>query len=90
MWNYRSQLSQERKNQICPPGGQIFTTSVVEVFSYNCKEDLQELIVNDVTKFKNATSESDKKLGYMYFIICLSMVSRDCYLTHQDWVAFIN
>ena len=66
MWNYRSQLSQERKNQICPPDGRIFTTSVVEVFSYNCKEDLQELIVNDVTKFKNAISESDKKLGYMY------------------------
>lgn len=90
MWNYRSQLSQERKDQICPPDGRIFTTSVVEVFNYNCKEDLQELIVNDVIRFKNATSESDKKLGYMYFIICLSIVSRDCYLTHQDWVAFIN
>ena len=88
MWNYRCQLSQERKNQICPPDGRIFTIPVVQVLNYNCKEDLQELIVNEVIKFKNATCDSDKKLGYMYFIICLSMVSKDCYESHP-WVSFI-
>lgn len=90
LWNYRAQLSQDSKRNICPPDGRIFTTPVSEVMNYNCKEDLQELIIHDVSKFKNAVNLSDKKLGYMYFIIGLSMVSPPCFLTHQDWVSFIQ
>ena len=90
LWNYRAQLSGESKRNICPPDGRVFTTPVGDVMHYNCKEDLQELIIHDVSKFKNAISLADKKLGYMYFIIGLSMVSPPCYLTHQDWVAFIQ
>jgi hypothetical protein len=89
LWNYRAQLSQESKINICPPTGRIFTTPVSEVQNYNCKEDLQELIIHDVSKFKSAVNLSDRKLGYMYFIIGLSMVSPPCFLTHQDWVSFI-
>ena len=90
LWNYRAQLSQESKRNICPPDGRIFTTPISEVIHYNCKEDLQELIIHDVSKFKNAVNLSDRKLGYMYFIIGLSMVSPPCFLTHQDWVSFIQ
>ena len=90
LWNYRAQLSSESKKNICPPDGKIFTTPICEVNSYNCKEDLQELLIHDISKFKNAINSSDKKLGYMYFIICLSMVSPLCFLTHQDWVTFIQ
>lgn len=90
LWNYRAQLTQESKRNICPPNGLIFTTPVSEVLHYNCKEDLQELILNDVSKFKNALNLSDKKLGYMYFIIGLSVLSPPCYLTHQDWLSFIQ
>lgn len=90
LWNYRAQLSQESKRNICPPDGRIFTTPILEVMNYNCKEDLQELIIHDVSKFKNAVNLSDRKLGYMYFIIGLSMVSPPCFLTHQDWVSFIQ
>ena len=90
LWNYRAQLSQEIKRSICPPDGQVFTTPVSEILHYNCKEDLQELILHDVSKFKNAINPSDKKLGYMYFIIGLSMVSPPCYITHRDWIAYIQ
>lgn len=89
IWNYRAQLSNDIKKNICPPDGNIFTTPVAEVYQYNCKEDLQELILHNILKFKNAISPSDKKLGYMFFLIGLSTVSQDCYLTHADWVAYI-
>ena len=89
LWNYRAQLSQDIKRSICPPDGRVFTTPVSEVLHYNCKEDLQELILHDVSKFKNGINPSDKKLGYMYFMIGLSIVSPPCYITHQDWIAYI-
>jgi len=88
LWNYRLQLTNEIKSDICPPNGLNFTTRVSDVMRYNSKEDLQELILNDIIKFTNATSEENKKLGYMYFIVGLGSVSRDCSETHQ-WLAFI-
>ena len=89
IWNYRAQLTNDSKKNMCPPDGNIFTTPINEVYSYNCKEDLQELILHNISKFKNALSLSDRRLGYMYFIIGLSMVSQDCYLTHP-WVSYIQ
>ena len=90
LWNYRAQLDIGAKKLICPPDGLVFNTPVSEVLHYNCKEDLQELILHDVSKFKNAINPSDRRLGYMYFIVGLSILSPPCYLTHQDWVAYIN
>ncbi len=88
LWNYRLQLTNEVKSEICPPNGLNFTTRVSDVMRYNSKEDLQELILNDIIKFTNATSEENKKLGYMYFIVGLGSVSRNCLETHQ-WLAYI-
>jgi hypothetical protein len=88
LWNYRLQLTNEIKSEICPPNGLNFTTRVSDVMRYNSKEDLQELILNDIIKFTNATTEENKKLGYMYFIVGLGSVSRDCLETHQ-WLAYI-
>ena len=90
IWNYRSQLSEEAKINICPPDGRIFTTPIIEVMNYNSKEDLQELILHDVSKFTNCEVDADRRLGYMYFIIGLGFVSRDCYIAHSNWLAFIN
>ncbi len=89
LWNYRTQLSNEAKSLISPPDGRIFTTPVSEVYTYNCKEDIQEIIINNICNFKKANHLSDKKLGYMYFIIGLSTVSNDCLMTHQNWLAYI-
>ena len=89
IWNYRLQLSNEVKARIAPPNGQIFIKPIPEVMAYNHKEDLQDLILNEVSKFNNAEQESDRKLGYMYFIIGLSSVCRECLYSHP-WIMYVN
>lgn len=89
LWNYRSQLSESSKRRICPPDANIFKTPLTEVMHYNNKEELQSLIIHEVSKFMNAEQSSDKKLGYMYFLIALSYVSQECYISHSNWLSFI-
>ena len=89
IWNYRSQLSQQMKRNICPPNAEIFNTPMIEVMNYSCKEDLQELILHETMKFTNAVSDSDRKLGFMYFLIAFGMVSPQCYNAHIDWLSFM-
>ena len=89
IWNYRSQLSREMKLELCPPNGTIFTTPIPEILNMN-KQEIQEIIINDINKFNNCENLSNRRLGYMYFIIGLSNVSIPCYVIHQDWLAFIQ
>lgn len=89
VWNYRSQLSNQMKRNICPPNADIFNTPMIEVMNYTSKEDLQELILHEVMKFTNAQSDSDRKLGFMYFLISFGMVSQPCYLAHIEWLSFM-
>ena len=89
VWNYRSQLSEQMKRNICPPNADIFKTPMIEVMNYNIKEDLQELILHEVMKFTQANTDSDRKLGFMYFLIAFGMVSPTCYQAHSDWLSFM-
>lgn len=89
IWNYRSQLSREMKLELCPPNGNIFTIPIPEILNMN-KQEIQEIIINDINKFNNCENLSNRRLGYMYFIIGLSNVSPPCYVTHQDWLVFIQ
>jgi len=89
VWNYRSQLSNAMKRNICPPNADIFKTPMIEVMNYNEKEDLQELILHEVMKFTHAETDSDRKLGFMYFLIAFGMVSQQCYLAHAEWLSFM-
>ena len=89
VWNYRSQLSNQMKRNICPPNADIFKTPMIEVMNYTCKEDLQELILHETMKFTNAVSDSDRKLGFMYFLIAFGMVSPQCYQAHINWLSFM-
>ena len=89
IWNYRSQLSQQMKRNICPPNADIFKTPMIEVMNYSTKEDLQELILHEVLKFTQAVTDSDRKLGFMYFLIAFGMVSPQCYHAHIDWLSFM-
>ena len=89
IWNYRSQLSEQMKRNICPPNADIFKTPMYEVMNYNVKEDLQELILHEVMKFTNANTDSDRKLGFMYFLIAFGYVSQPCYIAHIDWLGFM-
>ena len=88
LWNYRLQISNEIKSRICPPNGLVFTTRVSDVNHYTSRENLRDLILNEVMKFQNAISFEDKKLGYMYFIIGLGAVSRPCAETHE-WLLYV-
>lgn len=88
LWNYRLQITPEVKSRICPPNGLVFTTRVSDVNSYTNRDNLRDLLLNDILKFQNAVSFEDKKLGYMYFIIGLGTVSRPCVETHQ-WLMYV-
>ena len=39
-------------------------------------------------KFNNAVNIDDKKLGYMYFLIGLGSVSKECYDSHP-WLMYV-
>lgn len=83
IWNYRLNLSNQIKSNISPPNGIVFNIPVSQIMNnYNC-ESLQEIILNEVSKFNNAINEEYKKLGYMYFLLGLGTVSVDCYSSHQ-------
>lgn len=82
IWNYRAQLTDEVKRNLVPPNGRIFTRPVHQVNRLTNKRELQELIINDVSKFKNAVTSGDKTLGFMYFLVGLSHVSADCWNTY--------
>jgi hypothetical protein len=89
IWNYRSQLNEQMKINICPPDANIFKTPLIEVLNYNNIEDLQELIIHEVTKFTQANNDSDRKLGFMYFLAAFGHVSHNCYLAHIEWLSFM-
>ena len=85
IWNYRLNLSYETKARICPPNGVAFNIPIVEVNALTSSIQLKEIIINEVSKFNNALTEDDKKLGFMYFLLGLGLVSRECYEAHQ-WI----
>tara|TARA_B100002051_G_C16721091_1_gene632491 strand:- start:14 stop:1060 length:1047 start_codon:yes stop_codon:yes gene_type:complete len=88
IWNYRLQLTNEMKSRIAPPNGLIFNIPIYEVNNMNIKEDLQDLLLNEISKFSNAISDDDKKLGFMYFIIGLGNVCVECFQIHE-WLMYI-
>ena len=85
IWNYRLNLSYETKSRISPPNGIAFNIPVIEVNNMMEILQLQEVIINEIMKFNNAVTEDDKKLGLMYFLLGLGLVSRNCYEAHQ-WI----
>ena len=87
IWNYRLQLTYEMKSGIAPPNGLVFTTPIYEIMSME-KQDLQELLLQDILKFDGARTDSDKKLGFMYFIIGLGSVSMHCHNAHP-WLLYV-
>lgn len=88
IWNYRLQLTYQDKIRLCPPNGVNFNR-MRQVQNTNDKEDLLEIIVNDVCKFERTQDVNDKKLGYMYFLIGLGSYSRECFETHYEWLALM-
>ena len=61
LWNYRLQITPEVKSRICPPNGLVFTTRLSDINHYTNRDELKDLILNDILKFQNAISFEDKK-----------------------------
>ena len=51
----------------------------------NHKVELLEILANELMKIMGAVSTSDMNLGFMYFIMALSIVNQNCLMIHP-WV----
>ena len=77
------------KIKISPPQGILYSTSVKDVFKINDRYKLRMLILNDLNKiYSNCLDDGLKSVGYMYFIIGLSLVNKKCYDAHSDWISY--
>ena len=88
IWNYRAQLSQQTKNRMCPPDGRIFNKSPHEIRNLTDRNKMMDYILTDVNKFNKAESDSDKKTGFIYFLVALSKVN-PIVLEIHPWMACI-
>ena len=89
IWNYRANLTQEIKREIAPPDGRLLPMPVHDYNSCMVKVELQEILSNGLLKICGSTNQSNMNLGFMYFIISLSSVSRPCYMIHYEWVKYV-
>jgi hypothetical protein len=87
IWNYRAGLSQQVKCNIAPPHGQLFVMPVHDYMLCTEKLELLEILGNELMKIMGATSPSDMNLGFMYFIMGLSIVNQQCLMIHP-WVHY--
>lgn len=87
IWNYRAFLDPITKSRIVPPNGIVYGISVRTVYEMENKYDIIDLIVGETNRFENATNESDKRLGYMYFLIGLSEVCHECMIANS-WTMY--
>ena len=88
IWNYRAQLSPEIKSRIAPPNGDLFIYSINIIDTITIKNELLSIILNEIKKINNAIDNNDKQLGYMYFIIGLGEVSKECFETNS-WLQYV-
>jgi len=87
IWNYRSGLAQHVKCRIAPPSGRLFVMPVQDFLLCNVKVELQEILANELLKILHAVSPSDMNIGFMYFIMGLSIVNPHCLEVHS-WVQY--
>jgi hypothetical protein len=87
IWNYRAHLTNEVKRMIVPPDGRLCVMPIPDYNQCHHKVELQEILANEVYKICGAVDQAHMNLGFMYFIIALSFVSRPCFTIH-DWVQF--
>ena len=87
IWNYRANLSQQVKSDIVPPDGRLFVMPVQDYLCCNVKIELQEILAKELKKILGARTLGDMNTGFIYFIMGLSLVNRDCLLVHQ-WIQY--
>ena len=88
IWNYRANLSESAKRAIVPPNGILCSMPVSDYNHCHVKVELQEILANELIKICGANDPGNMNLGFMYFIIALSFVSRPCFMIH-NWVQYV-
>lgn len=80
IWNYRAQISEEVKREICTPVGRPFSFVNVN-YNYLCTCDILQLkmiFVKIIENFINkGINESSSSLGAMYILSALTLVNND-------------
>ena len=78
IWNYRSQLTEQKKKEIVP-GLDVFIYRVNDVYQIVSKKLLQKIILNDVNKLVSASpNEDDRRTGAYFVLTALVEVSTPC------------
>ena len=85
VWNYRAELSQEKKLEIVPQNN-MFVNSVNYIFQLTSKIQIQNLILNEMEKLvKSSPSEEHRHTGAYYVLISLTEISYQC-ATDLPWL----
>ena len=79
IWFYRSQLSQMKRIEICPPNGNPFVNVPFNVFRQNFSLlELKNILLNVIELLVKSTRvQSDQLLGSNYVLCALTLVSQD-------------
>jgi len=76
IWNYRSELSLSRKNEIVP-NKKMFPISVPKFYNFNDKHKMRKIVLTEMDKLvSSAPRREDKVLGCYYTLIGLVEVSQ--------------
>ena len=79
IWNYRAQLSQETKRNICPPNGDPFRNlSMPYIHTEGNMYNVKKVVLEVLEKLVNSGSDKDSKsLGAYYVLGGLTLVNQE-------------
>ena len=78
IWVYRAELSQDVKRDICPPRGDPFMNTDMNIIVNISYEALQKLIINIMKKLVNTGINRDSQtLGAYYVLAGLTLVNEE-------------
>lgn len=87
IWNYRAQLSQETKRNICPPNGDPFRNlSMPYIHTEGNMGNVKKVVLEVLEKLVNSGSDKDSKsLGAYYVLGGLTLVNQEA-ATSLPWL----
>jgi len=87
IWNYRAQITNETKRNICPPNGDLFRNlSIVYIHNEENLYNVKKVILEILEKLVNCGIDKDSKaLGAYYVIGALTLVNENA-ATSLPWL----
>jgi len=77
IWDYRAQIPQETKNNICPPNGDIFRNINISIIHTESNIDIVRKVIVDIlcNLVNNGINNDNKSFGCYYVLGALTMVN---------------